>query len=724
MRRLLVALRRSRSASSPATASAGLELGLQDDAYLSSADPRAWQLTRELRPDVIRYNVDWSSVARARPGPALDPGDPAYDWAATDGIVAERRAPGRARPADDRAGAGAGPTAAAHRARHRSTRATSARSAGRSRPATRAATCRPGAEAPLPRVTQLHRLERAQQGPVPPAAGPARPRGARRSWRVSMRACAGVDRGRRARTPQVALGPLASRGGQGGIAPIAFLARYRAAGGPRPGIVALNPYLGSLLPAYRAGRARGPRRDHGAQPRPARERAAGGLRRHRPDLADRVRVAHGAAARDRRDHPGAAGRARRAVGRPRARPLPVRADARLVPAARRLADELLAQRPGRLGQPQEARVRHLESPRARERCRDATVSGHARALDRHRHRRRHPAVAGVRVQPPRAAAQRGRAGLLGHRRAAQAPRRPDPEPGRDRQGLRGARERGLRAGRRGARAVARRTRRGAGRHRIGGHDCGPDGPLRHRRGLPRAARLGELPAAAGRAERHRGQDRRSAPLLQHHGAALQLAHPERADEHHRPSRRASASASSSASRTMPSARPWPSTCREPAGADPGESRPHRRSSCSSSCCSSPFFGGAVYFASIPHRHRDRRRRARLRPLLVLRRRPARGERRARQTRHQGRAAGARARRRERLDRRRPRPHAARLPDRRRRAERLRGGPQAVGLLRGGHDGPRGADGPARARSRHGARDLAHPQSRRAPDDARGGAGRA
>src|SRR5258705_13415680 len=70
----------------PATASAGLELGLQDDAYLSSADPRAWQLTRELRPDVIRYNVDWSSVARKRPAQAGSPGDRAYDWTATDGI--------------------------------------------------------------------------------------------------------------------------------------------------------------------------------------------------------------------------------------------------------------------------------------------------------------------------------------------------------------------------------------------------------------------------------------------------------------------------------------------------------------------------------------------------------------------------------------------------------------------------------------------------------------
>src|SRR3954452_456712 len=71
----------------PATASAGLELGLQDDAYLSSADPRGSQLTRELRPDVIRYNVDWSSIARRRPAQPESPGDPAYDWASTDGIV-------------------------------------------------------------------------------------------------------------------------------------------------------------------------------------------------------------------------------------------------------------------------------------------------------------------------------------------------------------------------------------------------------------------------------------------------------------------------------------------------------------------------------------------------------------------------------------------------------------------------------------------------------------
>src|SRR5882757_5488678 len=84
----------------PATASAGLELGLQDDAYLSSADPRAWQLTRELRPDVIRYNVDWSSVAHAR-RPRLQLGGDRRHRRGS-------RAAGRARPAHARAGAGLG----------------------------------------------------------------------------------------------------------------------------------------------------------------------------------------------------------------------------------------------------------------------------------------------------------------------------------------------------------------------------------------------------------------------------------------------------------------------------------------------------------------------------------------------------------------------------------------------------------------------------------------
>jgi len=49
----------------------------------------------------------------------------------------------------------------------------------------------------------------------------------------------------------VALGPLAIRGAQGGIAPLGFLDAYRKAGGIQPDAVALNPYLDGLLPEYK-----------------------------------------------------------------------------------------------------------------------------------------------------------------------------------------------------------------------------------------------------------------------------------------------------------------------------------------------------------------------------------------------------------------------------------------------------------------------------------------
>ena len=46
-------------------------------------------------------------------------------------------------------------------------------------------------------------------------------------------------------------GPIASRGAQGGLSPIAFLEAYRKAGGPRPQALALNPYMNGLVPAYK-----------------------------------------------------------------------------------------------------------------------------------------------------------------------------------------------------------------------------------------------------------------------------------------------------------------------------------------------------------------------------------------------------------------------------------------------------------------------------------------
>ena len=233
----------------PATASAALELGLQDDAYLTSADPRAWQLTRELHPAVIRYNVDWSSVARTRPVRAADPADPAYDWTAPDSIVRNASSQG-ARvlltlvQAPRWANGGSIPRAAPLDARDFGAfcRASATRYSGSFVPA--------GATEPLPRVTSYTVWNEPNRGQF------LEPQGrhgleAPRVLAKLMRACAA---GIAAIVPdaQVALGPLASRGGQGGIAPIAFLARYRAAGGPRPAVVALNPYLGNLAPVYRA----------------------------------------------------------------------------------------------------------------------------------------------------------------------------------------------------------------------------------------------------------------------------------------------------------------------------------------------------------------------------------------------------------------------------------------------------------------------------------------
>jgi LemA protein len=249
MRRLLIALAVLGSVSAfPAPVAAGLELGLQDDAYLSSADPRAWQLTRALRPGVIRYNVDWSSVAGARPGAAADPADPAYNWAATDGIVRNAARQGARvlltivqapRWANGGRAARFAPLDASDFGSF--CRAVATRYSGRFVPA--------GGTAALPGVTSFSVWNEPNRGQF---FSPQGTHGleAPRLMAGLMRACAGAIHGA-SPDAQVALGPLASRGGWGGIAPLAFLKRYRAAGGPRPDVVALNPYLESLPPVYR-----------------------------------------------------------------------------------------------------------------------------------------------------------------------------------------------------------------------------------------------------------------------------------------------------------------------------------------------------------------------------------------------------------------------------------------------------------------------------------------
>ena len=355
MRRLLIGLALALLAGAmPATAAAGLELGVQDDAFLSSAEPNAWPLARELRPDVIRYNVDWASVARKRPAQAQLPGDPAYDWAATDRIVRNSAAQG-ARvlltlvQAPAWANGGRAPRWAPLDARDfgRFCRSVATRYSGSYVPA--------GAAKALPRVDAYTVWNEPNRGQF------LQPQGAH-GWEAPkvmarlMGPCQGAihavspDARRRARPAREPRRPGRHRADRvphalprGGRSP----ARRRRAQS-LPG----QPAAG--LPRRRAG---GRRRDHGAQPRPPRAVPRGRLRRARPDLADGVRVAHREPAGHRPDHAGAPGRAGRAVGRAHPRALPVRRDARLVPDPRRLADELLAQRPRHARQREETGLR-------------------------------------------------------------------------------------------------------------------------------------------------------------------------------------------------------------------------------------------------------------------------------------------------------------------------------------------------------------------------------
>ena len=80
-------------------------------------------------------------------------------------------------------------------------------------------------------------------------------------------------------------------------------------------------------------------------------------------------------------------------------------------------------------------------------------------------------------------------------------------------------------------------------------DRGDRPALRRRRGVPRAARDRELPAAAGAARRDRAEDRRLAPGLQRHRAHVRQRARDRADEHRRRASSTSSRASTSRSRT-------------------------------------------------------------------------------------------------------------------------------------------------------------------------------
>ena len=165
--------------------------------------------------------------------------------------------------------------------------------------------------------------------------------------------------------------------------------------------------------------------------------------------------------------------------------VPPRDPAALAAAVRRLLDEpeswprALARPAGsargalRAGRPSRARWRPPTGTPSRSAPRRYDRSVLA-VLDRPRDRRRSCSCTAVsRLQPARAPARPRRQRLVADRRAAQPPLRPDPEPGRDREGLRRARARGVRG----------RSRR----------------PARRRHGRDRACRTG-----AGREPAHAG----------------------------------------------------------------------------------------------------------------------------------------------------------------------------------------------------------------------------
>ena len=154
------------------------------------------------------------------------------------------------------------------------------------------------------------------------------------------------------------------------------------------------------------------------------------------------------------------------------------------------------------------------------------MAGRGRRDRDRRHRRAGAAGARRPLQPIRPAEEPRPERVGADRGPAQAAARPDPQPRRDRQGLRGARARHVRGGHGGARRGAGRSfarRGGPGR---GDPEPGPRPALRGRRGVPGAAGGREFPSAAERARRDREPDRGLPAGLQRHRADVQQRDPD------------------------------------------------------------------------------------------------------------------------------------------------------------------------------------------------------
>ena len=229
-------------------AQAELQLGIQDDALLTSQEPNAWPFARGLAPKVVRYNVAWEQVAPTRPAFADDPADPAYDFKRADAMAKQTAAIGAQSlftivNSPRWANGGKPPRYAPVNADLYGQFCGSVawRYSGTYTP--------PGALVPLPAVKNFTVWNEPNRGQYLLPQGPGGLTAARTFARL-VKACADAVH---AVSPdaRVAVGPIASRGAQGGAAPIAFLDAYRLAGGPRPQALALNPYMNGLAPDFK-----------------------------------------------------------------------------------------------------------------------------------------------------------------------------------------------------------------------------------------------------------------------------------------------------------------------------------------------------------------------------------------------------------------------------------------------------------------------------------------
>jgi len=220
-------------------------LGIQDDALLSSSDPSAWTLVGALGPGVVRLQVIWPGAGKP------------VDWTAADRIIEGAAAVGAQPLVTISAGRpGANGTA------HAPNTPTGAAAFGDfcSQVALRydgeyvpddgsLQTVIDDVAPPLPQVDRYSILNEPNRGQYMWPQGPS----GQTAPRLAARLVAACLPALQDANPdaQVALGPLASRGAQGGIAPLGFLDAYRKAGGIQPDAVALNPYLDGLLPEYK-----------------------------------------------------------------------------------------------------------------------------------------------------------------------------------------------------------------------------------------------------------------------------------------------------------------------------------------------------------------------------------------------------------------------------------------------------------------------------------------